>query len=82
MENLYYNIKKKGGIVYLRKFVDDSKICELHQKGLSHKEIAKELGCSPGTVTKHLLDMGIRTKRRIKDKVNWKFIILNHLALF
>lgn len=40
MENLYYNIKKKGGIVYLRKFVDDSKICELHQKGLSHKEIA------------------------------------------
>lgn len=51
------------------KIIDDAKIYELYQKGMLHREIAKELGYGVSTVTKHLIDMGIRTERINKNKV-------------
>ena len=43
------------------KKIDDEKILELYKQGMMHKEIASELGYGVSTVTRHLLDMGIRT---------------------
>lgn len=51
------------------KIIDDAKIYELYQKGMLHREIAKELGCGVSTVTNHLIAMGVRTERINKDKV-------------
>lgn len=51
------------------KIIDDAKIYELYQKGMLHREIAKELGYGVSMVTKHLIDMGIRTERINKNKV-------------
>lgn len=41
-----------------KKFVNDEKILELRNKGMLHREIAKELGYGVSTVTHHLLSMG------------------------
>lgn len=49
--------------------IDDEKIYELYQQGFLHREIAKELGYSVSTVTRHLIDMGIRTEQISKSKV-------------
>ncbi len=52
------------------KFIDDEKIYELYQKGMLHREIAKELGYGVSTVTRHLLDMGIKTSNPVdKNKM-------------
>lgn len=51
------------------KIIDDAKIYELYQRGMLHREIAKELGYGVSTVTRHLIDMGVRTERVSKDKV-------------
>lgn len=67
MENL--NILRQERMCFL-KHIDDDKILELHRQGLLQKEIAKELGCASGTVSHHLLSMGIRKRGWIdKDKV-------------
>lgn len=41
-----------------KKFVNDEKILELRNKGMLHREIAKELGYGVSTVTHYLLSMG------------------------
>ena len=52
-----------------KKFIDDSKIYELYQQGMLHREIAEELGYGISTVTRHLIDMGIQTEHINKEKV-------------
>ena len=69
MENLYYNLGKKGGDDMAVKIIDDAKIYELYQKGMLHREIAKELGYGVSTVTKHLIDMGIKNERVDKNEM-------------
>lgn len=51
------------------KFIDDAKIYELCQKGMLHKEIAHELGYGVSTVTRHLIDMGVKSERIDKSKI-------------
>lgn len=51
------------------KYIDDSKIYALYQKGMLHREIAKELGYGVSTVTRHLLDMGIKSNRVDKTEM-------------
>ena len=52
-----------------KKYIDDTKIYELYQKGMLHREIAKELGCGVSTVTRHLIDMGIKSERIDKNEI-------------
>lgn len=52
-----------------KKLIDDKKILELYNKGMLHREIAKELGYGVSTVTRHLLDMGCRTQVVDKEKI-------------
>ena len=51
------------------KFIDDTRIYELYQKGMFHREIANVLGCDVSTVTRHLIDMGIKSDRVDKIKM-------------
>ena len=51
------------------KYIDDEKIYELYIKGLSHKEIANILNYGTSTVTRHLIDMGIRRYNIDKNEV-------------
>jgi DNA-binding NarL/FixJ family response regulator len=51
----------------MNRVIDDNKILELYDKGYLHREIAKELGYGVSTVTKHLIDMGIRSQ--MVDKI-------------
>lgn len=51
------------------RYIDDKKIAELYESGMLHREIAKELGYGVSTVTKHLNDMGIRSRRISKDEI-------------
>lgn len=52
-----------------KKFVNDEKILELRNKGMLHREIAKELGYGVSTVTHHLLNMGYGMHIVNKEKI-------------
>lgn len=38
--------------------LDDNEIKELYEQGFSMTQIAKQLGCSAGTIKRHLAKMG------------------------
>lgn len=51
------------------KYIDDKKILELRKNGMLHREIANKLGYGVSTVTRHLIDMGVRNERIDKDEI-------------